>query len=264
MYYAIDICHPNEFLANGWREVERFTDSASYQDHLDAPSFEMPLGTLVCVRNTIIETIDRHFISDGTRCIDVGPTSQMCEKYRWTFADAYHHIGRFAWPDRWRFSAHAGSMIAALGGILPPRKITALACLCVSGTVLAIEPMHVSPRNALKVIHAWAKGKATEQEAVDAAGEMTRLFEGSQNIDFVVREAARAVFDAFHEPCYAPISAGEVMGRMRGDLNLSQTIIDYQRHLSNLMRESVNFYDIAVGLVKPSTDLTETRFSQDR
>lgn len=119
MACTIEICHPAEFAAKKWQEVDTGEDPL---ECIRSPVFEVVEGLIVRALNE-----NGHILYIGVyrnnEYIDVGPLSNVCLKYPWSFdSDAVRFAAGLSWPARWDLCENPVWMINAIGGALNYRQ----------------------------------------------------------------------------------------------------------------------------------------------
>lgn len=266
----LQICHPNELIANRWKTVETIDHVEDIPQHIASPVFEWFKGLLIRVIDG--EVIEYSGIFSDTACHDVGPNSDVMNNLqRRNDEEALYPSSGLSWFDVWNHCYHASWMIQSIRSFVPlPIMISVLMNLIeeesdgfpdilkwlnVVKRVSEIDvPMY---RRQLGNSAGYYYDEASLRTADPTPSEIiisslmkqSELYFALYSICLVMegeKTSVKYVIDSL-----VNANSWTRWDPIDNDMDLSQHLVEvHQRRLANRLRKLIPFYDIAVALVE--------------
>lgn len=237
----LEICHPNEFLNNGWKFVEEVGED--WIDHIRSPSFEWYNGLLARVE-------DYTGIFNHTECVDVGADSEIANTIRQLepYYGSYFTEGK-SFPDAWRSSKSPQQMIAGVRCFMRQEQFLPAALTCIEHAAkhylypLSGSPLMFTTIEAMRM-HLQGLPSTMATCLYEIRAFLPSL--SSVNDHRKIYNALLSVFATLEHRSSATTilySLGQIGGRVSIQIERDKTICD-------ILRKEIPFHEIAEALVR--------------
>lgn len=238
MKYNIEICHPNDILANAWRKVDECEHPVEY---LQSPVFEWQRGTVVRVPGmTEAETF--YGIFGEHECVNVSANSTMMKSIE---------RGDQALPTYWRNHNKGDNLLLVANKIIVNRKYVEKAILALAEDLFGQFPNLKLPRTILNAVKEKAVPKVFEPLIEEAFVQASVLRDARY---YVVVSARDLAYMYAENP--VQLSVNPFITDVVKALTMTYSPIDSRddrlfdalRHTADIVRATIPFYEIALGV----------------
>lgn len=254
MAHTLEICHPNDFLANRWKVVGEISDDPEqWADHIASPAFDFYRGLIVRVMYS-----GKHLkwigVYNDTECVNFTHGSEILNRL-WDF-DTLRFDGflrEYDFLNAWHNSIEPDNMLYAVMRFIPKFTLIMATCDGVAkiATELGIDVVHHDVFNCIQCARDYCStGKKPSyfNRLFDKINKLGNETAGS-GADYQTIKAASELMSIFGHNIYtAPLP--------HASYAIERAIFSYEMDerkyieldISNMLRKFIPMHEICDGL----------------
>lgn len=248
----IQICHPNDLFANGWKTVEQISASSNYKEYITNPNFETFEGLLVRVVSGTFHIYDG--IYGVHKPVDVSQRSALMKNTEWTreSSSSFRLVKGKSFPQFWMVWDEAPQMIDIIRNLIPRKTLVNALVQCIR----AYEVMDVY-KDALEFLDRGVEASKEERHAMIRKTKAASNITLSSREEFMLESMVYALL-SITKQMYAQTAlfylAYANTDRFNGgDQNHRKYELQLRANYANhadILRRVIPFHEIALGIVR--------------